>query len=100
MAYKLHTSFCTVEHSFHTNTSFSRSSLAVDRCSEPRVGERVPYVIVYGTPGQPLIQLVRRPGELLENPGLRLNGVYYITKQILPALDRNFSLMGVDVRQW
>ena len=78
----------------------SRQSLAVDRCSEPRVGERVPYVIVYGTPGQPLIQLVRRPGDVAGNPSLRLNGVYYITKQILPALDRAFSLMGVDVRQW
>lgn len=78
----------------------SRQSLAVDRCSEPRVGERVPYVIVYGTPGQPLIQLVRRPEDVAGNPSLRLNGVYYITKQILPTLDRAFSLMGVDVRQW
>ena len=72
----------------------------MDRRSEPRPAERVPYVIVYGTPGQPLIQLVKQPEELLNNPGLRLNGVYYITKQVLPALDRAFSLLGVDVRQW
>lgn len=77
-----------------------RRGLLIDKRSEPRTSERVPYVIVYGTPGQPLIQLVRKPDELLENPGLRLNGVYYITKQILPALDRAFSLLGVDVRQW
>lgn len=77
-----------------------RQSLAIDRRSEPRVGERVPYVIVYGTPGQPLIQLVRRPEDLMDNPGLRLNGVYYITKQLVPVLDRCFSLLGVDVRQW
>lgn len=64
------------------------------------MGERVPYVIVYGTPSQPLIQLVRRPEDLLDNPGLRLNGVYYITKQLVPALERCFSLLGVDVRQW
>lgn len=57
-------------------------------------------MIVYGTPGQPLIQLVRRPQELLDNPGLRLNGTYYITKQLMPPLDRCFSLLGVDVRQW
>ena len=74
--------------------------MLTDRRSEPRSGERVPYIVVYGTPGQPLIQLVRRPHDLLDNPGLRLNGVYYITKQLLPALERCFSLMGVDVRQW
>ena len=74
--------------------------MLVDRRCEPRVGERVPYVIVYGTPGQPLIQLVRRPQELLDNPGLRLNGTYYVTKQLMPPLDRCFSLLGVDVRQW
>ena len=34
--------------------------LREDRRSEPRVGERVPYVVVYGSPGLPLIQLVRR----------------------------------------
>lgn len=77
-----------------------RQGLLVDRRSEPRTGERVPYVIVYGTPGQPLIQLVRRPQELLDNPGLRLNGTYYVTKQLMPPLDRCFSLLGVDVRQW
>ena len=79
-----------------------RHYLVIDRRSEPRTGERVPYVVVYGTPGQPLIQLVKRPEDLLDNPGLRLkfNGVNYITKQLVPALDRCFSLLGVDVRQW
>lgn len=72
----------------------------MDRRSEPRRGERVPYVIVYGTPGQPLIQLVRRPLEVMENPALRLNAAYYITKQLTPPLDRAFSLLGVDVREW
>ena len=60
----------------------------------------MPYVIVYGAPGLPLIKLVRRPQEVMEQPGLRLNATYYITKQLLPTLDRVFSLMGVDVREW
>ena len=74
----------------------------MDRQSEPRPAERVPYVIVYGTPGQPLSHLVKKPKskELLNNPGLRLNGIYYITKQVLPTLDRAFSQPGVDARQW
>ena len=53
-----------------------------DRRSEPRVGERVPYVIVHGSPGLPLIQLVRQPRELLKDNSLRINVTYYITKQV------------------
>ncbi|KAM5256763.1 DNA polymerase zeta catalytic subunit [Ctenodactylus gundi] len=78
----------------------TRKMLTYDRRSEPRVGERVPYVIIYGAPGVPLIQLVRRPAELLQDPTLRLNATYYITKQILPPLARVFSLIGIDVFSW
>ncbi|XP_074846819.1 DNA polymerase zeta catalytic subunit [Carettochelys insculpta] len=78
----------------------TRRMLAYDRRSEPRVGERVPYVIVYGMPGLPLIQLVRRPIEVLQDANLRLNATYYITKQILPPLARIFSLIGIDVFSW
>nr|KAF6341938.1 REV3 like, DNA directed polymerase zeta catalytic subunit [Myotis myotis] len=78
----------------------TRKMLTYDRRSEPRVGERVPYVIIYGTPGVPLIQLVRHPVELLQDPTLRLNATYYITKQILPPLARVFSLIGIDVFNW
>ncbi|XP_016072971.1 PREDICTED: DNA polymerase zeta catalytic subunit isoform X1 [Miniopterus natalensis] len=78
----------------------TRKMLTYDRRSEPRVGERVPYVIIYGAPGVPLIQLVRRPVEVLQDPTLRLNATYYITKQILPPLARVFSLIGIDVFSW
>nr|XP_006811588.1 PREDICTED: DNA polymerase zeta catalytic subunit-like [Saccoglossus kowalevskii] len=78
----------------------SKRLLSVDRCAEPRVGERVPYVIVYGSPGLPLIQLVRRPVEVLQDSNLRLNATYYISKQILPPLNRVFSMMGIDVNTW
>ncbi|KAL0967344.1 hypothetical protein UPYG_G00251070 [Umbra pygmaea] len=78
----------------------TRRMMAYDRRLEPRVGERVPYVIVYGMPGLPLIQLVRRPLEVLQDPGLRLNATYYITKQILPPLQRIFQLIGVNVLSW
>ncbi|XP_060704706.1 DNA polymerase zeta catalytic subunit [Hemiscyllium ocellatum] len=78
----------------------TRRMLSYDRRSEPRVGERVPYVIVYGVPGVPLIQLVRRPIEVLQDPSLRLNATYYICKQILPPLNRVFSLIGIDVFSW
>lgn len=80
--------------------SIARKALKYDRRSEPRNGERVPYVIVHGSPGLPLIQLVRTPMEVIKNTSLRLNGLYYITKQICPSLNRIFSLVGVDVTQW
>ncbi|KAM4712702.1 DNA polymerase zeta catalytic subunit isoform 2-T2 [Anableps anableps] len=78
----------------------TRRMMTYDRRLEPRVGERVPYVIVYGMPGVPLIQLVRRPMEVLQDPSLRLNATYYITKQILPPLGRLFQLIGVDIFSW
>ncbi|GAB1609202.1 hypothetical protein Ahia01_001205700, partial [Argonauta hians] len=71
-----------------------------DPQSEPLPGERVPYVIVCGEPGLPLIQLVRQPHQLLSDPSLRLNINYYITKAILPPLHRVFSLLGPNVYHW
>ena len=40
------------------------------------------------------------PSDLLEDSTLRLNSSYYINKQILPPLNRVFSLIGVDVFTW
>lgn len=41
-----------------------------------------------------------RPDDVLTNPSLLLNTTYYVTKQILPPLDRALSLLGVNVFQW
>jgi DNA polymerase zeta len=76
--------------------------------SAPNVGERVPYVIVYGEPGRPLIHSVRSPKEVLASKwsagnqvaSLRPNATYYITKVIIPALSRCLSLVGADVMSW
>lgn len=67
---------------------------------EPRVGERVPYVVVYGSPGLRLIQLVRHPLEVLSDPSLRLNVHYYVTRAVGPALNRVLGLVGQDALQW
>ena len=74
--------------------------VAKDKRSQPRVGERLPYVVTHGPPGVPLFNLVRSPHDVINDVGLRLHDVYYITKLILPALDRVFSLLDVDVFQW
>jgi len=78
----------------------TRQAMKVDRRAVPRSGERVPYVVVYGEPGLPLIQLVRPPVALLDQPHLRINGLYYITKVIGPPLNRCLLLVGADCLAW
>ncbi|XP_063242557.1 uncharacterized protein LOC134542336 isoform X2 [Bacillus rossius redtenbacheri] len=78
----------------------ARRWLETDPRAEPRVGERVPYVIVSGPPAVPLIRLVRSPRDLLADPGLRVNTPYYITRVIMPALKRCLSLLGANVDAW
>ncbi|EDW74045.1 uncharacterized protein Dwil_GK21718 [Drosophila willistoni] len=66
----------------------------------PRRGERVPYIIINGPPGVPLIRLVRSPHEVLANEGHKINAIYYITKAIIPPLNRCLLLIGVDCHDW
>lgn len=72
----------------------------IDRRAEPRRGERVPYLVVNGSPGLPLIRLVRSPHEYLRDEGLKINALYYISKVIIPPLNRCFLLIGADIAQW
>ena len=74
--------------------------MRADRRAEPRVGQRVPYVVVYGAPGLPLIDLVRTPAELRADPALRPNAEYYVSRAVAPPLQRCLGLLGVDVLAW
>eukprot|EP00960_Hanusia_phi_P043421 756036-Hanusia_phi.AAC.3 len=72
---------------------------------DPRAGalhaERIPYVVVCGQPGARLVDLVVDPRDLLASSGLlRINAQYYITKALIPCLERLLSLFGVDIRRW
>ncbi|KAJ3664973.1 hypothetical protein Zmor_000501 [Zophobas morio] len=78
----------------------ARKWTAFDRRHEPRRGERVPYVIVSGPPGVPLIRLVRSPYDFLNDASLRPNSIYYITKVIIPPVNRCFNLIGADLTGW
>lgn len=76
-------------------------AMASDPRAEPRYGERVPYVVVHGEPGARLADMVVPPRALVESGGrLRLHALYYITKQIIPAVERVLNLVGADVRAW
>jgi len=74
-------------------------AMSLDPRAEPRYAERIPYVVVHGEPGARLSDVVVDPHVMLAN-GLRLHDTYYITKQIIPALQRVFGLVGADLRQW
>uniref|UniRef100_A0A0E0QCI4 DNA polymerase zeta catalytic subunit n=1 Tax=Oryza rufipogon TaxID=4529 RepID=A0A0E0QCI4_ORYRU len=72
-----------------------------DPRAEARYGERVPYVVIHGEPGARLVDMVIDPYGLLEvGSPYRLNALYYITKQIIPALQRVFGLVGADLNKW
>lgn len=71
-----------------------------DARAEPQYGERVPYVVITGPPGSRLIDRCVAPEEVLANPQCRLDAEYYITKNLIPPLERIFNLVGANVRQW
>ncbi|PON37843.1 DNA polymerase zeta catalytic subunit [Trema orientale] len=72
-----------------------------DPRAEPRYGDRVPYVVIHGEPGARLVDMVVDPLELLAvGSPYRLNDMYYINKQIIPALQRVLGLVGADLNKW
>ncbi|KAJ2722571.1 DNA polymerase zeta [Coemansia sp. Benny D115] len=75
-------------------------AMQIDARAEAQYGERVPYVVVSNARSSRLTDQVIHPRALLKQPELRLDYQYYVDKQIIPALDRVLSLVGVDVRAW
>ncbi|KAI5067558.1 hypothetical protein GOP47_0018086 [Adiantum capillus-veneris] len=75
-------------------------AMVIDPRAEPHYGERIPYVVVHGEPCARLVDMVVDPHELVNTSSFRLHDVYYITKQIIPALQRVFGLIGVDLSAW
>ncbi|XP_065368468.1 DNA polymerase zeta catalytic subunit [Calliphora vicina] len=78
----------------------TRKWIQTDPRRIPRRGERVPFIITNGPPGVPLIRMVRHPHDVLADEGLKINAVYYITKAIIPPLNRCLLLIGADVNEW
>ncbi|KAH8907602.1 hypothetical protein BR93DRAFT_926626 [Coniochaeta sp. PMI_546] len=78
----------------------STKRMLEDARAEPQYGERVPYVVVSGGPGARLIDRCVAPEDLLHDPHASLDAEYYISKNIIPPLERIFNLVGANVRQW
>ncbi|KAK4950188.1 DNA polymerase zeta [Elasticomyces elasticus] len=71
-----------------------------DPRTEPQYGERVPYVVIAGAPGARLWERCVEPERLLDDPHAELDAEYYISKNLIPPLERIFNLVGANVRQW
>ncbi|OCH96164.1 hypothetical protein OBBRIDRAFT_816122 [Obba rivulosa] len=71
-----------------------------DPNDEPQYGDRIPYVIIRGDPGSRLVDRAVAPEVLLENPQMHLDAAYYISRVLIPPLERVFNLVGADVRAW
>lgn len=78
----------------------STRKMLEDARAEPQYGERVPYVVITGAPGARLMDRCVGPEELLANPHWQLDAEYYISKNLIPPLERIFNLVGANVRQW
>lgn len=76
------------------------NSMKKDYRKEPLYKQRIPYVVIYGEPGSRICDLVVSPLSLLNNSSYHINGIYYITHQIVPSLARLFDLIGCDVLSW
>ncbi|KAG5951386.1 hypothetical protein E4U53_003223 [Claviceps sorghi] len=78
----------------------STKKMLRDARAEPQYGERVPYVVITGAPGARLVDRSVAPEDLLANPHWQLDAEYYISKNLIPPLERIFNLVGANVRQW
>jgi DNA polymerase zeta len=78
----------------------STKRMLEDARAEPQYGERVPYVVITGAPGARLIDRCVAPEELLNNDHSELDSEYYISKNLIPPLERIFNVVGANVRNW
>ncbi|KAK3216941.1 hypothetical protein GRF29_1g1479958 [Pseudopithomyces chartarum] len=74
--------------------------MLADPRAEPQYGERIPYVVITGAPNARLVDRCVSPETLLQNDSIELDAEYYITKNLIPPLERIFNLVGANVRQW
>ncbi|CEL92814.1 unnamed protein product [Vitrella brassicaformis CCMP3155] len=114
-------------HTLPPQAVVAYASLASDPTATPQMSERIPFAVAYGPPGSRLIDQVVPPSRIegaskplcpltplepeasreqyaawASQPLLHLNATYYITKQMIPAIDRLFALIGpeVNVERW
>lgn len=80
--------------------NISAKRMRDDERQEPQYRERVRYVVISGPPGSRLVDRCVPPEDLLNNSYSHLDADYYITKNIIPPLERIFNILGADIKSW
>ena len=75
---------------------------AADPRAEPRIRDRVPFLVRDGPANSRLIDLTVTPEEMLAEETHKLNVNYYIHKRLVPTLNRCLAVFGATdhCRQW
>ena len=89
-----------------------------DPNDEAQYGDRIPYIIARGAPHERLVDRAVAPEDFYDRsvgqawsycvcssrrPSLsekQLDGSYYISRVLIPPLERIFNLVGADVKGW
>lgn len=75
-----------------------------DPRSEPQYRERVPYLVIKDPTKERIKDRCVSPEEYVESfksdCPLELDFEYYISRVLIPPLERVFNLMGVDIKDW
>lgn len=90
--------------------------MVVDPNDEPQYGDRIPYVITRSATATRLVDRAMDPLEFMNQrllsvlpnshcltkylSQLHLDATYYITRVLIPPLERIFNLVGADLQQW
>ncbi|KAI9332155.1 hypothetical protein DFJ73DRAFT_856131 [Zopfochytrium polystomum] len=78
----------------------SKARMQKDSRAEPQYGERVPYLVTQSGIQKTIASSSYHPLDVLKDPSLKLNSTYYIKQKIIPALERVFKLVSIDLRTW
>lgn len=82
----------------------ARRNMDKDARAEPQYRERVPYVVIFDKTKPRIKDRCISPEEYMQSyftsKPLALDYEYYITRMLIPPLDRIFKLVGIETRLW
>lgn len=82
----------------------AKKKVKEDPRSEPQYRERVPYLVIRDATKERIKDRSVTPEDYIssystDNP-MELDFEYYITRVLIPPLERIFNLMGVNIKEW
>lgn len=82
----------------------ARNRMKKDPRSEPQYKDRVPYLVIKDVAKERLKDRCYSPEDYIASYStsspMELDYEYYITKVLIPPLERVFNLMGVKIKEW